>query len=304
MIFVGTAGFSYPDWKGVVYPVDVKKRYGHELSYLAQYFDCCEINSSFYGHIRPEIAKLWGRKVHEANPNFVFTAKLHRSFTHSPLAVSEPTSAATIRPDSEDAHRAREGLDALASTGKLAALLMQFPVSFKNTSLNREYLETLLRQFYEFPCAIEVRHESWNSAETLNSFAESGVAFCNIDQPQIGRSLRPTEHVTARVGYVRLHGRNYNEWFDSDNRNDRYDYLYQHGELEAWAERIRRIAESAGKTIVIANNHPDGKAAVNALELKSMLTGKKVKSPETLTLSYPQIRDFVEADTLLSFGKG
>src|SRR5271163_508903 len=200
MIFVGTAGFSYPDWKGVVYPVDVKKRYGHELSYLAQYFDCCEINSSFYGHIRPEIAKLWGRKVHEANPNFVFTAKLHRSFTHSPLAVSEPTSAATIRPDSEDAHRAREGLDALASTGKLAALLMQFPVSFKNTSLNREYLETLLWQFYEFPCAIEVRHESWNSAETLNSFAESGVAFCNIDQPQIGRSLRPTEHVTARVG--------------------------------------------------------------------------------------------------------
>jgi len=51
-ILFGTAGFQYPDWKGIVYPADVKKRYGHELVYIAQYFDCCEINTSFYGPLR------------------------------------------------------------------------------------------------------------------------------------------------------------------------------------------------------------------------------------------------------------
>jgi uncharacterized protein YecE (DUF72 family) len=56
-IFVGTAGFSYKDWEGVVYPADLKKRKIHPLEYLAQFFDCCEINTSFYGHIRSNVGK-------------------------------------------------------------------------------------------------------------------------------------------------------------------------------------------------------------------------------------------------------
>jgi uncharacterized protein YecE (DUF72 family) len=306
MIYVGTAGFQYPDWKGVVYPHDVKKRYGHELTFMAQYFDCCEINTSFYGHIRPEIGMLWARLVQEANPNFVFTAKLHRSFTHSPLAIVGPTSAATINPNDEDERLAREGLESLASTGKLAALLIQFPVSFKNTPLNREYIESLVQKFADFPCAIEVRHGSWNNPETLRYFMEKGIAFCNIDQPQIGRSLDPTEHVTSPIGYVRLHGRNYKEWFDTDSSRDRYDYLYKHDELEEWKDRIERVNGRTKKTFVIANNHPDGKAAVNILELKHLLSGKKVKGPETLVAAYPRSIEFIEpipAVMLKSSGK-
>src|SRR5262249_10826816 len=167
MIYTGLAGFQYSDWKGIVYPHDVKKRYGHELAFIAQYFDCCEINTSFYGHIRPQIGKLWARTVEEVNSSFLFTAKLHRSFTHAPLAVVHSTSATTITPNQEDGRLAREGLEALASTGKLATLLMQFPVSFKNAPLNREYIESLVHKFSEFPCAIEVRHNSWNDTETL-----------------------------------------------------------------------------------------------------------------------------------------
>src|SRR5882762_7777602 len=150
-IRIGTAGWSYKDWEGVFYPPEVQRRKLHPLEYLAHFFDVVEINTSFYGHIKPELAKLWVRKVAPVNPNFVFTAKLHRSFTHSPLAVMEPTSAASIKPTDEDEAKAREGLDALASEGKLGALLIQFPVSFKNTSLNREYLEKLLRQFIGTP---------------------------------------------------------------------------------------------------------------------------------------------------------
>jgi uncharacterized protein YecE (DUF72 family) len=208
----------------------------------------------------------------------------------------EPTSAATIRPTDDDEIRTREGLDALANEGRLGALLIQFPVSFKNTPLNREYLDRLLRQFIEYPRVVEVRDSSWNNAETLVAFTRQNVAFCNIDQPVLGKSLAPTEHVTAPIAYVRLHGRNYQEWFDSDNRNDRYNYLYKERELEGWKDRIENVAEKAQSTYVITNNHFESKAGVNALELKSMITGKRVPAPPTLIQRYPELRNFAVPD--------
>ena len=293
-IRVGTAGWSYKDWDGIFYPPGMQRQKRHALEFLAQCFDVVEINTSFYGHIKPELAKLWGRKVDAVNPKFVFTAKLHRSFTHSPIAVMEPTSAATIRPNDEDEKLAREGLDALASAGKLGALLIQFPVSYKNTSLNREYLESLLRQFIEFPRVVEVRHESWNNPETLSYFTERSVAFCNIDQPLIGRSLGATEHVTSPVGYVRLHGRNYDQWFEAEKSADRYNYFYSEAELAGWKEKIERIAKKAEVTYVVANNHFEAKAGVNALQLRHMLSGERVKATETLLKHYPELKTIAD----------
>jgi uncharacterized protein YecE (DUF72 family) len=208
----------------------------------------------------------------------------------------EPTSAASIRPNDEDERLAREGLDSLASEGKLGALLIQFPVSFKNTSLNREYLEQLLRQFIEYPRVVEVRHASWDNPETIAEFMRQNVGFCNIDQPLLGRSLAPTEHVTSGIGYVRLHGRNYEQWFDSDDRNDRYNYLYKPAEMEKWKQRVEVIAQKAETTFVVANNHFQAKAAVNAIELRHLLSGKKVPAPETLVKSYPELRGVVEVE--------
>jgi uncharacterized protein YecE (DUF72 family) len=304
-IRIGTAGWSYKDWDGVFYPPGMQHRKQHPLEYLARFFDTTEINTSFYGPLKPEWAKLWCRKVAAVNKSFLFTAKLYRAFTHSPIAVMEPTSAATIRPTDEDEARTREGLDAIATEGRLGALLIQFPVSFKNTSLNRDYLERLLRQFIEYPRVVEVRHSSWNDAATLAAFAQKDVGFCNIDQPLLGRSLAPTEHVTSAIGYVRLHGRNYENWFadrDSDdrrssidNRNDRYNYLYKPSELEDWKERIESVAERAHTTYVITNNHFESKAGVNALELKAMITGKRVQAPPTLIEKYPELRKIADA---------
>jgi uncharacterized protein YecE (DUF72 family) len=299
-IRIGTAGWSYKDWEGIFYPPGMARRKQHPLEYLARFFDTTEINTSFYGPIKPELGKLWCRKVAAVNNNFLFTAKLYRAFTHSPIAVMEPTSAATIRPTDEDEALTREGLDALANEAKLGALLIQFPVSFKNTSLNREYLQRLLRQFIEYPRVVEIRHSSWNDANTLSEFAHQNVGFCNIDQPLLGRSLAPTEHVTSSIGYVRLHGRNYEHWFvdrgsDSDNRNDRYNYLYKESELEHWKDRINIVAEKAQTTYVITNNHFESKAGVNALELKAMLTGKRVQAPPTLIQKYPELRRVADA---------
>ena len=84
------------------------------------------------------------------------------------------------------------------------------------------------------------------------------------------------------------------EWFDSDNRNDRYNYLYNERELAGWKDRIENVAESAQTTYVITNNHFESKAGVNALELKAMVTGKRVPAPPTLVQKYPELRRFAD----------
>ncbi len=297
-IRIGIAGWAYKDWDGVVYPETLKRRQ-HPVEYLAQYFDLIEINTSFYGHLKPELAKLWCRKAAAVNPHFVFTTKLHKCFTHSPVAVLESTSAATIRCAPEDEAQAKEGYDALAAEGRLGALLVQFPVSFKNNGENRDYLDGLLLKFRAYPLAVEVRHSGWNNEGTLRYFAQKGVAFCNIDQPVIGRSLAPTEHVTAPMAYVRLHGRRYDQWFEAEHSHDRYDYLYTEAELAGWKERIEHVAEKSEKVFVVANNHFEGKAPANALELKSMISGRRVKAPEILVKHYPALEKVAEPEPSL-----
>jgi uncharacterized protein YecE (DUF72 family) len=290
---IGTAGWSYKDWEGIVYPDQLKKQQ-HPVEYLAQFFDLIEINTSFYGHIRPEWGKLWCRKAAAVNPHFIFTAKLNKAFTHSPIAVLESTSAATIRANAEDEALAKAGLDSIAAEGRFGALLAQFPISFKNTNENRDYLESVLQRFRKYPLVVEVRHDSWSNENILRYFAEKGVAFCNIDQPKLGKSLRPTEHVTSGIGYIRLHGRNYDQWFEHEKSEDRYNYLYTLKELAGWKDKIERVAKKADVTFVVANNHFQGKAAVNALELKHMITNRPVKAPEVLVRKYPELEPIVE----------
>jgi uncharacterized protein YecE (DUF72 family) len=191
---------------------------------------------------------------------------------------------------------AKAGLDSLASENMLGAVLLQFPISFKNTNRNRDYLESLLDKFRQYPLVVEVRHNGWTNEGTLRYFMEKGVAFCNIDQPLLGKAVVPSGHVTSNLGYVRLHGRNYEQWFDSDSRNDRYNYLYTRPELEKWKGRIDVIAGRAQKTFVIANNHFEGKAAVNALQLESMLKGGPVKVPPTLSQRYWELTEITSPD--------
>jgi uncharacterized protein YecE (DUF72 family) len=289
-IYVGTAGWSYKDWEGIVYPPQLKKSQ-HPVEYLAQYIDVLEINTSFYGHIKPEWGKLWCRKARTVNPEFQFTAKLNRAFTHSPIAVIESSSAETIDPKEEDERLAKDGLDSIAIEGMLGALLAQFPISFKNTDRNRDYLDSVIEKFKQYPLVVEVRHNSWTNEGTLRYFSEKGVAFCNIDQPRLGKAVRPSQHVTSPLAYVRLHGRNYEQWFDSDSRNDRYNYLYTDPELQSWKVRIDAIAAKANKTFVVANNHFEGKAAVNALQLRHMITGRSVPVPATLLQRYWELNE-------------
>lgn len=294
-IYIGPAGWAYKDWDGIVYPSSLK-RAQHPVEYLAQYFDLIEINTSFYGNLRPELVKLWCRKAASVNSRFLFTAKINKCFTHSPKGVLESTSAATIQCTQEDENEAKIGYDALASEGRLGALLIQFPISFKNTNENRDWLERLILKFGSYPLAVEVRHSSWTNEGTLRYFTEKKVAFTNIDQPRLGQSIGPTQHVTAPLAYVRLHGRNYEQWFEHERAADRYNYLYTEPELEPWKGRVQQVAQKADKVFVVANNHFEGKAVVNGLQLKSMIAGRRVRAPEILLRRYPELERITEDD--------
>jgi uncharacterized protein YecE (DUF72 family) len=203
----------------------------------------------------------------------------------------ESTSSETIRVGPNDEDWAKAGFDSIAEENMLGAVLLQFPISFKNTDRNRDHLDTLIEKFRQYPLVIEVRHNSWTNEGTLRYFAQRGVAFCNIDQPILGKAVVPSAQVTSHVGYVRLHGRNYEQWFDSDSRNDRYNYLYTQPELEKWKGRIDVVAGKTQKTFVVANNHFEGKAAVNALQLKSMLRADAVSVPPSLRSRYWELSE-------------
>ena len=272
----GPAGWSYDDWGGIVYPAHRPHGF-HEAEYLANFFDTIEINTTFYHPPRAEAAQNWVRRV-QHNPNFRFTAKLWQRFTHERTASRQ------------DERIFKEGLQPLLEAGLLGALLMQFPWSFKNNKENREYIGGLVMQFMEFPLVLEVRHESWNKPEIYQLLRELGVGFCNIDQPVIGQSIRPSERSTSPVGYVRLHGRNYEHWFtSSEHPEERYDYLYSRGELEGWSERIRHVAQAADATYVVTNNHFRGKAVANALQLISIIRNQPVQVPPALVNVYPDL---------------
>jgi uncharacterized protein YecE (DUF72 family) len=280
-IRIGPAGWSYKDWEGIVYPQKPGSKFD-PLGYLCTFFDTIEINSTFYRPPSPSSAAAWARRI-KHNPHFKFTAKLYRVFTHE--------SAGGTQQDETDY---RKGLDPIFQAGRLGAVLIQFPWSFKNTPSERERLGRLLRQFSQYPRVVELRHSSWNTPGVLDWFEEAGVGFCNIDQPLFRHSIKPSSLTTSRIGYMRLHGRNYQTWF-AENRqpSDRYNYLYRPQELEPWVERVRKVSQEALETFVVTNNHYLGKAVVNALDIKALLVGGKVRGPAILTERYPHLKEIV-----------
>ena len=254
---IGPAGWSYPQWKGVVYPAAGP----HPLELLARQFDVVEINSSFYQPLKPEVVKLWVRKV-ASNPRFRFTAKLHQQFTHARII------------EDREVEQFKEGLHPLLRAGKLGAVLMQFPWAFRFTAENREFFIRLRREFHEFPLVAEMRHSSWMAEEAIGTFLDYRVGFCNIDQPESIRAMPPTAFLTSNIGYARLHGR-------------APGYLYPEEELAQWAGRIEKVGRYADAMFVVFNNDAGAKSVVNALQLQAMMSGIRAPVPIELRRRYP-----------------
>jgi uncharacterized protein YecE (DUF72 family) len=280
--YIGTAGWSYEDWEGIVYPVH-KGRGFHPLLYLVNYINIVEINSTFYRPATPALSASWLRKV-EGRPDFLFSVKLHRVFSHERKDFSQ-----------RDVDDFKAGIELLRIRSRLAALLIQFPWSYANTAANTDYLLRLFSLFSGYPLALEVRHSTWNTPAFYGMLRENAVAFCNIDQPIFKNSIEPSAVSTnPDFAYVRLHGRNSKNWFREEaGRDDRYDYLYTKDELDGWIQRIKDLGSKSGKVYVITNNHYRGQAMANALQIKNMVTGEKVDVPELLLEKYPVLREIV-----------
>jgi len=184
----------------------------------------------------------------------------------------------------------------LREAGKLGAVLIQFPWSFKNDREEHSYLTQLIERFKDYPLVVELRHDSWIKPTIFQTLEDFGVGFCNIDQPLFDDSIKPSAEVTSAIGYVRLHGRNYGNWFREDaDVMERYDYLYPLHELESWLPRIKEVAAKAKETFVITNNHARGQSLVNAFELLAEIEEQRVPAPAKLIESYPRLVESVEA---------
>lgn len=295
MIRFGPAGWDYKDWYGTVYP-SPKPRGFDPLAYLVQYVSFIEINSSFYGPPTPTTAAKW-RDAVRSKPEFRFTAKLWQRFTH------ERDTAWT----NDEVDQVRQGFDVLHEAGRLGAVLLQFPWSFRNNEPNREWLRDLIATFGTYKLVLEVRHASWNVADVYQELSEAGVGIANIDQPLFKNSIAPAAKATSAVAYVRVHGRNYVDWFripaaDAtqaavlESRNAKFNYLYSVEELVPWVERIQTInaLPEVKDTFVATNNHYEGKAMANLIQLEALVMGQPVDPPPTLAHAYPDaVRNFI-----------
>jgi uncharacterized protein YecE (DUF72 family) len=269
-IRVGPAGWSYPDWEGTVYPPH-RSKFDH-LAYLSSFFDTIEINSPFYRIPPPAHAKSWVRRVGN-NPDFKFTTKIFRGFTHDEDGATD-----------DDVKAFRDYLDPLAGAGRLGAVLLQYPWSFKNSPESIARLDSLFHAFADYPLALEVRHSSFQNDEFVRYLDERNVSWVNVDQPLFSDSVKPSDAVSGPVGYVRLHGRNYEKWFAHKESWERYNYLYSKEELAPWVERIRTMSKEK-ETYVVTNNHFRGQAIVNAADLEDAL-GMEARVPPQLKETY------------------
>jgi len=311
---IGTSGWHYPSgrgrWNGLLYPATRAKRDGtHDFDELVRYaelFDTVEVNSTFYGPPRAEITRDWAART---PPGFEFSVKLYQKFTHPKMFTSAAlrrapgnTGAllellAAVTPSDVDG--LKTGLEPLAGAGKLGALLAQFPPSFKADEASRDYLAGLLREFSDYPVAVELRHRSWSDdvSGTLGLLNAHGAALVQIDEPKFRFSIRQNQlpNVTSFY-YMRLHGRNATEWWRPKAPEDRYNYLYSDDELAPIADTLDAASALVRKAYAYTNNHFAAKSVVNALMLKAR-TGEALGGPlpRALEERYPELSDIAGA---------
>jgi uncharacterized protein YecE (DUF72 family) len=314
---IGTSGWSYPSgkgtWNGLFYPATRSVRDGtkgfDELRFYSEHFDTVEVNSTFYGQPRADVARSWAERT---PPGFEFSIKLYQKFTH-PKMFKEAALKSVHRQGLEglpsktedslldllaevtqsDLDDFRAGIEPLASAGKLGALLAQFPPSFKNDERSRDYVARLLRAFANYPVAVELRHRSWSDAvaETLSMLNAFRAAWTQIDEPKFRFSIRQNflPNVTSFY-YMRLHGRNAAQWWRHDKSEDRYNYLYSGAELREFADIAGAAQTLVKKSYLYTNNHFSAKSVVNAVMLKAQL-GEPIEGeyPDALVEEYPEL---------------
>ena len=309
---IGTSGWNYPSgtgtWNGLFYPPTRSKRDGtkgfDELRFYAEHFDTVEVNTTFYGMPRAEIAQQWAART---PAGFEFSLKLYQKFTHPKMfreaalktapGAEGPMLDLLAQVTQSDIDDFRAGIDPLANAGRLGALLAQFPPSFKDTPQSRDYLAQLLRAFHDYPVAVELRHKTWSDAlgDTLSLLNSFDAALVQIDEPKFTFSIRQNYLPNVKsFYYMRLHGRNAAQWWTHEKSEDRYNYLYSAEELREFSDVAGAARNLVKKSYLYANNHFSSKSVVNAVMLKAQL-GEPIEGeyPPALVERYPELKELL-----------
>ncbi|MFC2003483.1 DUF72 domain-containing protein [Chloroflexota bacterium] len=266
IIYIGTSGWSYPrgkgSWTGYFYPT-VKT---NELEYYSQFFNTVEINSTFYRPPNPGYVYNWVRRVPQ---DFLFTVKLWQKFTH-PKMYKEATGEEAVI-SVQDVDIFKRSIDPLMKSGKLGALLAQFPPSFRNDGFGQQMLTAIGKTFSDYRLAVELRHRSWSDdANTVRFLKDNNISWVQIDEPKFQSSIAAEVPITTDMAYFRFHGRNAEMWWKGDSET-RYKYLYSQDEIDELATCIKN---STGQTSILFaqfNNHWQGYAPRNAVDMKKAL---------------------------------
>lgn len=284
--YIGTAGWSYKDWVPVFYPKNQTGGFDW-LQFYSNYFNCVEVNSTYYAYLNPKIISGWLRKIEDVD-DFLFNLKLHQDFTHKKDFDAQKIRAVAYN------------LDILLRAERLGGLLIQFPYSFSFNTPSIAHLNRLRDIFQNYNLFIEVRHRSWLNKKAMELFNRLNITFCTIDQPQIGEAIPFEPVITNDKIYIRFHGRNVEAWKKSINnfgkkqtyeeQSERYKYLYSPGELVEICQKIKAVHEKVKEVYVIMNNHPQGDGVANAFELIHLLEEKeKLNIPQTIIRAIPRL---------------
>ena len=144
---------------------------------------------------------------------------------------------------------------------------------------------------------MELRHRSFSDepVETLQLLGAHGAALVQIDEPKFRFSIRQNRLANVKTFYyMRLHGRNAQQWWSHDKSEDRYNYLYSASELEPIVEDVEEASRDVKKTYLYANNHFSAKSVANAATIKHKL-GQKLDGayPEAFVERYPDLKGLV-----------
>lgn len=294
-ILVGCSGWSYDDWVGKFYPLNLAGKKGEWFSYYADYFQTVEINSTFYRPPGELQVQSWIKKAKDLK-GFEYSVKVPQLVTHKALVDGDVERAIFWAASFE-----KSCVKPLAEAGLLGGVLLQLSPYFKNDASAFAALKGLLDSlsFKEYNYAVEFRHRSWLcdsqkaiDPAVLQALSERNVANVLIDGP----GIHAGREQTANHAYVRFHGRNYDIWYQGEDKGEkedyhrlnRYDYLYKKDQLETWVPRIKEAELKAAKVRVYFNNHARSKSVKNAFLLMDMLLiehrSKEIRLQDQFTL--------------------
>jgi uncharacterized protein YecE (DUF72 family) len=289
MIRVGTAGWTdrtliESGW----YPAEATTP-EQRLRYYASRFPLVEVDATYYALPAEQTARAWTERTPDG---FIFNIKAFSLFTQHPTPVralpadlreaaaasgKERVYLKDVDPAVTEAawDRFLAALEPLRGTGKLGAILLQFPPWFPIGRANREYILACAQRAAPHRVCVEFRNHTWmserNQQETLEFLAEHKLAYVCVDMPQgYPSSIPPVLAATSDLAVVRMHG--HSDKWTSTKISEKFGYRYGEDELDEWAPKIRDLAASAEVTHVIFNNCYRDYANVNAQQLVARLS--------------------------------